>query len=127
MNVYEQTSGLSGILQLQTLQKMEKWQSDQPNFQPDDIVLLKEVVPHRNSWPLARILETFPGKDGRVRVVRLLCNGHTYRRAIQKLVPLHGQGFQLLPPGVCSGLAPGKLRTICMQPHLLITALIIVL
>jgi len=35
-------------IQLQSMQKAEKWQSNHPNIQPGDIVLLKEIDPHQN-------------------------------------------------------------------------------
>ena len=33
---------------------------EQPNLQPGNIVL-QEIDPSRTHWPLARILETYPG------------------------------------------------------------------
>ena len=75
-------------LHLQALQQRDKWQAEQPNLQPGDIVLLKEIDPSHTHWPLARILETYPGADGCVLVVKIFCYGHDYRRAVQKLVPL---------------------------------------
>ncbi len=75
-------------LQLQSLQQRGKWHASQRNLEPDDIVLLKEVDPNRNHWPLAPVMETYPGPDGFVRVVKVWCNGHEYRRAVQKLIPL---------------------------------------
>lgn len=75
-------------LYLQTLQCRQKWQSKQPNLQPDDIVLLKEIDANRRHWPLVRVLEIFPGDDGLVRVVKIRCSDHEYKRAMQKLVPL---------------------------------------
>ena len=42
----------------------------------------------RGEWPLGRILKTFPGADGRVRVVDVLVRKKTYWRSVHQLIPL---------------------------------------
>ena len=39
-------------------------------------------------WPLARIVEIHPGKDGKVRVATVETAKGRYRRPIVKMVPL---------------------------------------
>ena len=56
---------------LQSLQTRQKWTSTSPNIAKDDVVILKDDALHRNHWPLARVVETFPSKDGLVRKVKL--------------------------------------------------------
>lgn len=56
---------------LPTLQKRQKWTVSQRNLQIGDLVLLKDKQVTRNSWPMARVTATFPGKDGRVRKVEV--------------------------------------------------------
>ena len=75
-------------LYLQALQRRDKRQFEQLNLQPGDTVLLKEIDSSRTHWLFARILETYPGDDGCVRVAKIFCCGHEYKRAVQKLVPL---------------------------------------
>ena len=70
---------------------MTKWIKSSRNFQPDDIVLVKEDSPFNNQWPMARIVDVFPGKDGRVRVVTVKTKAGIYKRPITKLVLLHSQ------------------------------------
>ena len=57
---------------LNSLQARTKWQTTKPNLQPEDIVIVR---PEKHffscHWPLGRILETFPGDDGLVRVVKI--------------------------------------------------------
>ena len=64
-----------------------------------DIVLVKdkELFAARNSWPMARVTEVYPGGDGLVRSVKLQIatrdpNGKTAQlvRPISKLVLLEG-------------------------------------
>ena len=42
----------------------------------------------RGNWPLERVFETYPGKDGRVRVVKIQVGKGTTTRAVKKLCPL---------------------------------------
>ncbi|XP_037529398.1 uncharacterized protein LOC119406739 [Rhipicephalus sanguineus] len=54
-----------------------------------DLVLLKEDHLKRHMWKIARIKETFKGRDGRVRACRLALSGGTeLKRPIQLLYPL---------------------------------------
>ncbi len=73
---------------LQTMQKRQKWRTSQPNLQPGDVVLLKESETFKRSWPLARVVEVYPGADGLVRVVTIQCEGRLLKRAVKQLVPL---------------------------------------
>ena len=98
---------------LQTLQSRSKWKRSQPNLQAGDIVVLKEDKTFSCHWPLARILHTYPGKDGLVRVAQIRTETSTFKRPVTKLALLHReeQGIQVppsagLPPGVCLGKNP---------------------
>ena len=52
-------------------QKRSKWTSATSNLQPDDMVWMLEYFTPRGLWPLAKVVETFPGQDGIVRSVKL--------------------------------------------------------
>ena len=58
------------------------------NMQVGDLMLLQEdnLVPTK--WPLGRIVETHPGKDGFVRVVTVQTSNGTYKRPITKIALL---------------------------------------
>ena len=73
---------------LQQLQTRKKWRNPTADLKVDDIVILKEEFPNRRTWPLARVIRTFPGQDGLTRVVEIRANQSTYRRPITKLVLL---------------------------------------
>ena len=84
---------------LNTLQPRQKWLKEQRNFKVGDIVLIKDgdLFGARNNWPLARIIEVYPNKDGLVRSVKLHVStkdlkGKTtqLKRPITKLVLLEG-------------------------------------
>ncbi|XP_030600875.1 uncharacterized protein LOC115790965 [Archocentrus centrarchus] len=62
---------------LLNLQSRQKWTKERRNAKVDDVVLLKDEITPRNQWKLARIIEVYPGKDGRVRKVKLLISDPT--------------------------------------------------
>ena len=91
---------------LHTLQARTKWQVNKPNLQENDIVILKDAKTFSCHWPLAKILKTYPGKDGLVRVVTLKTATGTYKRPTAKLALLtrpqtSEPDAQMLPPGIC--------------------------
>ena len=70
---------------LQQMQRLQKWKTRQPNLQQGDVVLIRDDVLFVNHWPLARVIETFPGKDGIVRVATVQTSTSTYKRPVTKL------------------------------------------
>ncbi|XP_065177011.1 uncharacterized protein LOC135806713 [Sycon ciliatum] len=66
----------------------QRWRNLHRNVRVGEVVLFLEPGTPRGKWPLARILQVYPGKDGNVRVVDILVRGKTYRRPINVLVPL---------------------------------------
>ena len=106
---------------LNNLQARTKWQTEQPNLQPEDIVILRPEKSHFSGhWPLGRIIQVFPGQDNLVRVVLVKTATGVYKRAVTRLsllfrpteldLPVEPSIDQpptqeavphLLPPGVC--------------------------
>lgn len=56
---------------LTTLQPRRKWQAEQASLQVGDVVLLKDKEAKRNQWPTGLVVNTFPGRDSRVRKVEV--------------------------------------------------------
>ncbi|XP_033638549.1 uncharacterized protein LOC117299199 [Asterias rubens] len=57
---------------LHNLQERKKWTKPERNIQKGDVVISKETDTTRNQWPLARVIDTYPSKDDKVRTVKLL-------------------------------------------------------
>lgn len=70
---------------LPLLQERQKWEQTVRNFQVGDIVLLVDSDMPRNKWVMGRIVETFPGKDGLVRTVKVKVQENVLCRPITKL------------------------------------------
>lgn len=71
-----------------TLQRRNKWHSSHPNLTEDTIVLLKEDNLPPATWKLGRISKTYPGRDGKVRVVDVTTTSGIYKRSISNICPL---------------------------------------
>ena len=73
---------------LTSLQKVNKWRSPARNLTVGDVVLLCEDNTVPSQWPLARVKEIHPGKDGVVRVVTVQTTKGIYTRPVVKVVAL---------------------------------------
>ena len=96
---------------LHTLQARTKWQRQTPNLQVGDIIILRADKTFACHWPLARIIEVFPGSDGLVRVATVKTATGTYKRPTVKMSLLlrpdeHQETGTSLPPGGCLGTPP---------------------
>lgn len=71
---------------LGTLQNQYRWRRRVRDLSVGDFVLLKEDNLPPKVWPIARILEVYPGPDGVVRNVLIRTPRNDIKRAVQKLV-----------------------------------------
>ena len=71
-----------------SLSTRKKWYKERKNLQVDDVVLIVSPENQRAHWPLGRVIETYSGKDGRVRSVKLQVGNKQLIRPIVKLCPL---------------------------------------
>lgn len=70
---------------LNRLQHRPKWTNLCKNIKENDLVLVREDNSSPLDWRLARVIETFPGKDGNVRVVKIRTQCGIFTRPISKL------------------------------------------
>ncbi|XP_015930971.2 uncharacterized protein [Parasteatoda tepidariorum] len=73
---------------LSTLQRRAKWLQVKGNLAVNELVLIKDDDLPPLKWKLGHVLETFPGADGKIRVVRLKTANGELKRPIVKLCPL---------------------------------------
>ena len=71
-----------------SLSPRQKWMKVKKNINPGDVVLVVSPDTPRGQWPLGKILEVYPGRDGHVRSVRLQVGDKQYLRPIVKVCPL---------------------------------------
>ena len=73
---------------LSTLNKYGKWHHPVKNISIGDIVVVREDGTVPSFWPLAKVVQTYPGKDGLVRVVDVKTSKGTYKRPVTKVAVL---------------------------------------
>ena len=56
-----------------------------------DLVIFKEDGTISTNWPLARVTQVYPGKDGLARVATVKTTKGTYKRPISKIALLLSQ------------------------------------
>ena len=66
----------------------KKWKEQRRDVKVDDVVLVMGQDSPRGEWPLARVVETYPGPDGHVRVAKVQLGQQTLLRPITKLCML---------------------------------------
>ena len=71
-----------------SLSTRKKWLHERKNLQENDVVLLVSLDSCRAHWPLGRVIEVYPGKDGRVCSVKLQVGDKQLVRPVVKLCPL---------------------------------------
>ena len=70
---------------LTQLQERQRWTTPQRNFCVGDVVLIVGDTSPRKSWPLGKILETFPDRKGFVRQVKVKTRANELLRPVTKL------------------------------------------
>ena len=73
---------------LPMLRARTKWHGTQRNVRTGDIVLVVDKLVDRPYWPLGRVLRTFAGPDGLVRVAEVKTVAGRYKRPIHRLCVL---------------------------------------
>ena len=62
-----------------------KWRKEEPPLQVGDIVLVSEDNVSRGKWPLARVTEVLPGRDGLVRTATVRTEKSFLNSLVQRL------------------------------------------
>lgn len=70
------------------LQQRPKWQTELPNLNVNELVLVQDDRLPSHKWPLGRIVEIHPGNDGCVRVVTVRTSIGTYKRNVTRICRL---------------------------------------
>ena len=70
---------------LPSLQERGKWNQPQRNLRVNDLVLIADDNVPRNTWPMARVVDVYPGADGLVRTVDVRAKNSVYRRPAAKI------------------------------------------
>ena len=69
----------------------QKWTTSTSSINCGTIVLVEQPNTPPLHWPLGIIVDTFPGKDGEVRVVSVKTKTGIYKRPVVEVCPLPTQ------------------------------------
>ncbi|GFT31552.1 integrase catalytic domain-containing protein [Trichonephila clavipes] len=58
------------------------------DFKVGDVVMIEEPSKKRVYWPLGKVISLLPGRDGKVRTLKLKCKNYELIRPIQRVYPL---------------------------------------
>ena len=83
---------------LPTLLERKKWNTPRRNLEVGDLVLLADESFPRGKWPLGRIVEVMPSRDGLVRTVKVKtsCTVATCAKRQRKREPVNRDGTTVL-------------------------------
>ena len=71
----------------QLVQKVKENQKT-AKLSPGDVVLIGADNKKRYDWPMGKIVELLPGRDGKIRLARVKVKGNQILRPVQRLYPL---------------------------------------
>ena len=72
----------------QELQQRAKWNIAQTNIRVNTLVIIQDDHLPPTKWRLGRVVEVFPGDDGKVRVVNIRTEHGHLTRSVQRIAPL---------------------------------------
>ncbi|GFT93353.1 DUF5641 domain-containing protein [Trichonephila clavipes] len=83
------------VLRKEYLSELIQKQNDNRVREPriGEMVLIGNDNKKRLSWPIAKIIELIPGRDGEIRTVRLKTQHGTVIRPVQRIFPLEVQAI----------------------------------
>ena len=67
----------------------KKWNAGKRNVRVDDFVIVQTPNAIRGNWHIGRIVDVYPGQDGKVRNVRVKTTAGVYDRPVTKIAVLH--------------------------------------
>jgi len=85
------------------------WTKEEIPLKQSDVVFISEDNIPRGKWKLGKIVDTFPGRDGRIRTVRVQTKKRTINRPVQKLHLLEEHNDEILD-GRCAPLHTARVR-----------------
>lgn len=74
---------------LPTLMPTKKWRSSKRNVRVNDIITMTDDNAVRGKWTMGRVVEVYPGPDGKVRNVKVQTETGKYRRPITKIAVVY--------------------------------------
>lgn len=73
----------------------KQWHAEKRNVRVDDFVIVQTSNAIRGTWNVGRVVSVYPGKDGRVRNVKVKTRSGEYERPISKIAVIYpAEGYE---------------------------------
>ena len=77
---------------LPALVTRKAWHTERRNVEVDDIVVMADNNAIRGKWTIGRVIEVYPGTDGRVRNIKVKTTAGEYSRPVTKISVIYPAG-----------------------------------
>ena len=67
----------------------KKWNFERRNVRVNDVVTIQDGTVVRGKWRVGQVIEFFPGKDDKLRNVKIRTAAGEYARPVQKIAVIH--------------------------------------
>ena len=67
----------------------KKWNADRRNVRVNDVVVIENPNAVRGSWTVGKVINVFPGKNGKVRNNRVKTNPGEYERPVSRIAVIY--------------------------------------
>ena len=74
---------------LPALVTRKAWHTEKRNVEVDDLVVMADNNAIRGRWTIGRVIEVYPGADGRVRNVKVKTPAGEYSRPVTKIAVIY--------------------------------------
>ena len=73
----------------------KKWNTERRNVRVDDIVMVADHNAVHGKWTIGRVMNVYPGSDGKIRNVKVKTSTSEYQRSITKIVVIYpAEGYE---------------------------------
>ena len=77
---------------LPALVTRKAWHTERRNVEVDDIIVMADNNAIRGKWAIGRVIEVYPGTDGRVRNIKVKTTAGVYSRPVTKISVIYPAG-----------------------------------
>jgi hypothetical protein len=67
----------------------KKWNADRRNVRVNDVVVVENPNAVRGNWTIGKVTDVFPGKDGKVRNVKVKTSCGEYERPVSRIAVIY--------------------------------------
>ena len=90
-----------------------KWNADRRNVRVNDVVVVENPNVVRGNWTIGKVMEVFPGKDSKVRNVRVKTSCGEYERPVNRIAVIYPEEGYCTNSNFCMRKTFSSGRRVC--------------